>query len=88
MMPGMKTPAVMAADMYAYLEFCDVDDERLQKVKQDMRNLAAKSPVGTPDSFDGAFAAALPAAREETQAEAAANPTQMEQNCEKERRGF
>lgn len=83
--PGMLGPAAMTADLYAALEYCEVDEDRLESFKNDMRAKAQGIP---PERFDEMFAAALPEARQEVEANAAAHPEETEQFCEIERGGF
>lgn len=86
--PKPYTAAVnMALNLYAALEYCDVGDDRLQKSKQRMIDLATMKMGATEAQFNAAFEAGLPVARKDAQANAAANPAEAKAFCETEREG-
>lgn len=76
-----------ALNMYAALEYCDVDGDRLEKLKQDMKDLANQQRGTSSAEFDAAFEAGLPTARQAVESEAAANPAETKKFCQAERGG-
>lgn len=86
--PGAFNPADMAANFYAGLQYCEVDEDRLESFKDVMRTNAQELRHIPPETFDEMFAAALPEAQQAVEANAAAHPEETEQFCEKERGGL
>lgn len=83
---GAPNPVVdTALNAYTALEYCDVDGDRLKGLKQKMKDLASQQQGMSSAQFDAAFEAGLPAARQATEANAAANPAEMEAGCEQAR---
>lgn len=85
--PALALVVDTALNTYAALEYCDVESDRLKKLKQDMGSLAEQQGIPSAQ-FDAAFEAGLPEARQTTEANAAANPAETKQFCDAERGGF
>lgn len=77
----------MGLPTYAALEYCDVGEGRLDKMKQRMRKMASQQGVSAA-SFDAAFKAGLAKERKAVIANAAAHPEQTRKFCEAERGGL